>query len=84
VDQRTKICPNHSRFESQVKCDKSIGTGFSKQENFNFNEEQAEIISNRIIKNTTHFANHLKDDDTMVDESIEWIEKVFKIGATAK
>jgi hypothetical protein len=28
---RTKICPNHSRFESQVKCDKSIGTGFSKK-----------------------------------------------------
>jgi glutamyl-tRNA reductase len=33
VDQREN-CPNHSRFESQVKCDKSIGTGFSKQENF--------------------------------------------------
>jgi hypothetical protein len=26
-------------------------------------------------KITTHFANHLKDD-TMVDESIEWIESV--------
>jgi glutamyl-tRNA reductase len=50
-----------------------------------FNEEQAEIISNRIIqKITTHFANHLKDDTTMVDESIEWIEKVFHIDATSK
>ena len=46
----------------------------------NFNEEQAEIISNRIIqKITTHFANHLKDEGTMVDESIEWIEKVFRL-----
>ena len=45
-----------------------------------FNEAQAEIISNRIIqKITTHFANHLKHDDTMVDESIGWIEKVFQI-----
>ncbi|MFT4972538.1 MAG: hypothetical protein ACI9JY_001742, partial [Saprospiraceae bacterium] len=25
-----------------------------------------------------------KDDDTMVDESIEWIEKVFKISAAVK
>ncbi|ESU29913.1 glutamyl-tRNA reductase [Flavobacterium limnosediminis JC2902] len=46
----------------------------------NFHEEQAEIISNRIIqKITNHFANHLKDDATMVDESIEWIEKIFQI-----
>lgn len=46
----------------------------------NFNEEQAEIISNRLIqKITTHFANHLKHEETMVDESIEWIEKVFQL-----
>ena len=58
---------------------------FQSRKISNFNEEQAEIISNRIIqKITTHFANHLKDDDTMVDESIEWIEKVFKIGATTR
>jgi glutamyl-tRNA reductase len=44
-----------------------------------FNEEQAEIISARIIQKNNHqFANHLKDDNSMVDESIEWIEKVFK------
>jgi glutamyl-tRNA reductase len=84
VDQRTKICPNHSRFESQVKCDKSIGTDFQSKKISNFNEEQAEIISNRIIQNYNAFCQSLKDDDTMVDESIEWIEKVFKIGATAK
>ncbi len=48
----------------------------------NFDEEQAELISNRIIqKITNHFANHLKDDSTMVDESIEWIEKIFQIEA---
>jgi glutamyl-tRNA reductase len=48
----------------------------------NFDEEQAEMISNRIIqKITNHFANHLKDENTMVDESIEWIEKIFQIEA---
>jgi glutamyl-tRNA reductase len=38
-----------------------------KVEKFDFNLEQAEIISEN-IKITTHFANHLKDDDTMVDK----------------
>jgi hypothetical protein len=42
VDQRTKICPNHSRFESQVKCDKSIGTDFQSKKISNFNEEQGD------------------------------------------
>lgn len=47
----------------------------------NFDEEQAEIISSRIIqKITNHFASHLKDESTSVDESIEFIEKVFQIG----
>lgn len=51
----------------------------------NFDEEQAELISNRIIqKITNHFANHLKDENTMVDESIEWIEKIFQIETTSK
>jgi glutamyl-tRNA reductase len=52
----------------------------------NFDEEQAELISNRIIqKITNHFANHLKDENTSIDESIDLIEKIFQIGlATPK
>lgn len=47
-----------------------------------FNEEQAELISARIIqKITNHFASHLKDDDTLVEESIEWIEKIFQLSS---
>jgi glutamyl-tRNA reductase len=47
----------------------------------NFDEEQAELISRKIIqKITNHFASHLKDENTTVDESIELIEKVFQIG----
>jgi len=47
----------------------------------NFDEQQAEFISSRIIqKITNHFASHLKDENTSVDESIEFIEKVFQIG----
>lgn len=44
----------------------------------NFDEEQVEMISNKIIqKITNHFANHLKDENTSVDESVDWIQKVF-------
>jgi glutamyl-tRNA reductase len=47
----------------------------------NFDEEQAELISSRIIqKITNHFANHLKDENTSVDDSIDFIEKIFQIG----
>ena len=46
----------------------------------NFNEEQAEIISNNIIqKITNHFALHLKEDLDSNDGSLELIKKVFQI-----
>ncbi len=45
-----------------------------------FNEEQAEIISNRIIqKITTRFANHLKDENVSTTESVELIRQVFQL-----
>jgi glutamyl-tRNA reductase len=54
---------------------------FQRKKISNFDEEQAELISSRIIqKITNHFASHLKDENTSVDESIEFIEKVFQIG----
>lgn len=50
-----------------------------------FNEEQAELISNKIIqKITNHFAHHLKDDDVSTDESLELIKKVFQLEPTTK
>ena len=49
-----------------------------------FNEEQAELISNNIIqKITNHFAHHLKDDTIATDESIELIKKVFQLEETS-
>src|SRR5690606_28644975 len=57
---------------------------FQKKKMTNFDEEQADLISSRIIqKITNHFASHLKDESTSVDESIEFIEKVFQIGQLA-
>ena len=80
-----KFAPTINALKAKLNAIKVSELDFQSKKISNFNEEQAEIISNRIIqKITTHFANHLKDDNTMVDESIEWIEKVFKIGVTAK
>ena len=48
-----------------------------------FNEAQAELISNNIIqKITNHFAHHLKGDDVSTDDSLELIKKVFQLEAT--
>lgn len=45
-----------------------------------FNEEQAALISTKIIqKITNHFAHHLKDDNVSTDDSLELIKKVFQL-----
>jgi len=51
----------------------------------NFDEDQAEIISNNIIqKITNHFAHHLKEDNVSTDESLELIKKVFQLEEPTK
>jgi glutamyl-tRNA reductase len=80
-----KFAPTINALKEKLNSIKDTELNFQRKKISNFDEEQAEIISKRIIhKITTHFANHLKDRDTMVDESIEWIEKVFQIEATSK
>ncbi len=80
-----KFAPTIHALKEKLNAIKKSELHFQSKKLSNFNEEQAEIISARIIqKITTHFANHLKHDSTMVDESIEWIEKVFQIEASTK
>ncbi len=80
-----KFAPTINALKAKLNEIKTAELNFQSKKISDFNEEQAEIISARIIqKITTHFANHLKDESTMVDESIEWIEKVFKIEAVMK
>lgn len=80
-----KFAPTIHALKEKLNTIKDTELSFQRKKINNFDEEQAEIISRRIIqKITTHFANHLKDSETMVDESIEWIEKVFRIENTAK
>lgn len=75
-----KFAPTIHALKEKLNNIKTSELNFQRKKISNFDEQQAEIISNRIIqKITTHFANHLKDDNTMVDESIEWIEKIFHL-----
>lgn len=77
-----KFAPTIHALKQKLNNIKTSELNFQRKKISNFDEEQAEIISTRIIqKITTHFANHLKDDNTMVDESIEWIEKIFQLEA---
>lgn len=78
-----KFAPTINALKEKLNLIKEAELDFQKKKISNFDEEQAEIISNRIIqKITTHFANHLKNDETPLEESIQWIEKVFELEAT--
>ncbi|RZN84586.1 MAG: glutamyl-tRNA reductase [Winogradskyella sp.] len=45
-----------------------------------FNEEQAELITNNLIqKITNQFAHHLREDNNSSDESLELIKKIFQL-----
>tara|TARA_R110002111_G_C5956534_1_gene369040 strand:- start:52 stop:1302 length:1251 start_codon:yes stop_codon:yes gene_type:complete len=49
----------------------------------NFNEEQAELITNNLIqKITNQFAHHLREDSNTSDESIQLIKKIFQLETT--
>ena len=83
--KQRKFAPTIHALKEKLNALKEKELNFQRKKITNFDEEQAEIISARIIqKITNHFANHLKDDDTMVDESIGWIEKVFQIETVSK
>jgi glutamyl-tRNA reductase len=83
--KQRKFAPTIHALKAKLNTIKEGELNFQRKKLANFDEEQAELITARIIqKITNHFANHLKDDETMVDESIEWIEKIFHLETVAK
>jgi glutamyl-tRNA reductase len=83
--KQRKFAPTIHALKAKLNAIKEGELNVQRKKIANFDEEQAELISARIIqKITNHFANHLKDDETMVDESIEWIEKIFQIETLTK
>jgi glutamyl-tRNA reductase len=75
-----KFAPTIKALKSKLQQIKSEEIDFQKRKNNQFDEAQAEVLSDRIIqKITKHFANHLKADDTSTNDSIEMIQKVFQL-----
>ena len=83
--KQRKFAPTIHALKEKLNSIKESELSVQRKKLSNFDEAQAELISTRIIqKITNHFASHLKDDNTMVDESIEWIEKIFQIETSSK
>jgi len=83
--KQRKFAPTIHALKAKLNAIKEGELNVQRKKIANFDEKQAELISSRIIqKITNHFANHLKEDETMVDESIEWIEKIFQIDTFTK
>ena len=78
--QARKFAPTIHALKAKLEEIKETELKYHKKKIQNFDEDHANLITTRLIqKSTTHFANHLKNETTEVDESIEWIEKVFQI-----
>ncbi len=80
-----KFAPTIKALKKKLKTMKDAEIDFQRRKIVNFNDEQAEIVSNRIIqKFMNHFANHLKGDSNTTDESLELIQKVFQLEDSVK
>ena len=78
-NKNRKLAPTIQALKEKLNSIKEGELNFQRKKITNFHEEQAELISNRIIQQITkHFVNHLKDGESM-EEGIEWIEKVFQL-----
>ena len=77
---------NHRRFtpaiaalKQSLETIKNDEINFQKKKLDNFDENQAEILTSRIIqKITTQFVKHLKEEETSVSQSLHVIGKVFQ------
>ncbi|GGK31126.1 glutamyl-tRNA reductase [Yeosuana aromativorans] len=75
-----KFAPTIKALKNKLLDFKNAELETLRKKNADFNEEQAELITNNLIqKITNHFAHHLKDDNISTDESLELIKKVFQL-----
>ncbi|MBA6151842.1 glutamyl-tRNA reductase [Gelidibacter maritimus] len=79
-----KFAPTINALKHKLLDLKNAELDTQRKKHADFNEAQAELISNNIIqKITNHFAYHLKTDDaSSTDESIELIRRVFQLEST--
>lgn len=75
-----KFAPVIKALKKKLKTMKDEEINFQSKKLSDFNSEQADIISDRIIqKITKQFANHLKDTEVDAEDSLELIQRVFQL-----
>jgi glutamyl-tRNA reductase len=75
-----KFAPTIKALKTKLQEIKSEEIDYQRKKNNGFDQNQAEVLTDRIIqKITKHFANHLKHDETSTNESIAVISKVFQL-----
>ncbi len=75
-----KFAPVISALKKKLKTMKDEEIDYQSKKQPDFNLQQADIVSDRIIqKITKQFANHLKDDAVDANTSLELIQKVFHL-----
>ncbi|TXN37500.1 glutamyl-tRNA reductase [Flagellimonas hymeniacidonis] len=80
-----KFAPVINALKEKLKTMKAEEIDFHSKKISDFNQDQAEIISERIIqKITKQFANHLKSAEVDTQDSLELIQKVFQLEIDSK
>lgn len=75
-----KFVPTIQAIKHKLTDFKNSELNTQRKKNADFNEDQAELITNNIIqKITNQFAHHLREDSNTSDESIELIKKIFQL-----
>lgn len=80
-----KFAPVISALKDKLKEMKAEELDFHSKKLNDFNQEQAEIISDRIIqKITKQFANHLRNPAVDTDDSLQLIQRIFQLEIDSK
>jgi glutamyl-tRNA reductase len=80
-----KFAPVIKALKQKLKVMKEEELDYQSKKQSDFNAEQADEISNRIIqKITKQFANHLKDENVDSDSSLELIQRIFQLEVHSK
>ena len=73
-----KLVPAINALKESLEAIQKDEINFHKKKIKNFDETQAELLTNRFIqKITTQFVKHLKEEKTSVTDSIQVMSKVF-------
>ncbi len=75
-----KYAPTIHALKAKFEDIKNNEMNYHKKKFENFDEVQAEMITANIIqKITAHFASHFKDENSDLEESAEWLGKIFQL-----